>query len=101
MRAGARQIECCVNDIGEGAGNASLEEIVMALKTRRDTYGVTTGINSKELYRTSRLVSDLTGMVNQPNKAIVGGNAFRHQSGIHQDGILKMRETDQIWTRGR
>ncbi|MGA2286375.1 MAG: 2-isopropylmalate synthase [Dehalococcoidia bacterium] len=96
VRAGARQIECCVNGIGERAGNASLEEIVMALKTRRDTYGVTTNINSKELYRTSRLVSDLTGMVIQPNKAIVGGNAFRHQSGIHQDGILKMRETYEI-----
>ncbi len=96
VRAGARQIECCVNGLGERAGNASLEEIVMALKTRRDLYGITTGINSKELYRTSRLVSDLTGIVIQPNKAIVGGNAFRHQSGIHQDGILKMRETYEI-----
>ena len=96
VRAGARQVECCVNGIGERAGNASLEEIVMALKTRRDLYGVTTGVNTKELYRTSRLVSDLTGIVIQPNKAIVGGNAFRHQSGIHQDGILKMRETYEI-----
>jgi 2-isopropylmalate synthase len=96
VRAGVRQVECCVNGIGERAGNASLEEIVMALKTRRDFYGVTTGINTKELYRTSRLVSDLTGMVVQPNKAIVGGNAFRHQSGLHQDGILKMRETYEI-----
>jgi 2-isopropylmalate synthase len=94
--AGARQVECCVNGIGERAGNASLEEIVMALKTRQDLYGVTTGVNTKELYRTSRLVSDLTGMVVQPNKAIVGGNAFRHQSGLHQDGILKMRETYEI-----
>jgi 2-isopropylmalate synthase len=96
VSAGARQVECCVNGIGERAGNASLEEIVMALKTRQDLYGVKTGINSKELYRTSRLVSDLTGIVIQPNKAIVGGNAFRHQSGIHQDGILKMRETYEI-----
>jgi len=94
--AGARQVECCVNGIGERAGNASLEEIVMALKTRQDLYGVTTGVNSKEIYRTSRLISDLTGIVIQPNKAIVGGNAFRHQSGIHQDGILKMRETYEI-----
>ena len=96
VRAGARQVECCVNGIGERAGNASLEEIVMALKTRQDFYGVKTGVNTKELYRTSRLVSDLTGMVVQPNKAIVGGNAFRHQSGLHQDGILKMRETYEI-----
>jgi 2-isopropylmalate synthase len=96
VKAGARQIECCVNGIGERAGNASLEEIVMALKTRQDFYGIKTGVNTKELYRTSRLVSDLTGIVIQPNKAIVGGNAFRHQSGIHQDGILKMRETYEI-----
>jgi 2-isopropylmalate synthase len=96
VHAGARQVECCVNGIGERAGNASLEEIVMALKTRQDLYGVTTGVNSKEIYRTSRLISDLTGIVIQPNKAIVGGNAFRHQSGIHQDGILKMRETYEI-----
>ncbi len=96
VRAGVRQVECCVNGIGERAGNASLEEIVMALKTRGDFYGLTTRINTKEIYRTSRLVSDLTGMVVQPNKAIVGGNAFRHQSGLHQDGILKMRETYEI-----
>ena len=96
VQVGARQVECCVNGIGERAGNSSLEEIVMALKTRQDLYGVKTRINTKELYRTSRLVSDLTGMVIQPNKAIVGGNAFRHQSGLHQDGILKMRETYEI-----
>jgi 2-isopropylmalate synthase len=96
IRVGARQIECCVNGIGERAGNASLEEIAMALKTRKDFFGVTTNIKTKELYRTSRLVSDLTGMSVQPNKAIVGLNAFRHQSGIHQDGILKMRETYEI-----
>ena len=96
IRAGARQVECCVNGIGERAGNASLEEVVMALNTRNDFFGVTTKIKTKELYRTSRLVSDLTGMSIQPNKAIVGGNAFRHQAGIHQDGILKMRETYEI-----
>jgi len=96
VRAGVRQVECCVNGIGERAGNASLEEIVMALKTRQDLYGVGTRINTRELFRTSRLVSDLTGLVVQPNKAIVGGNAFRHQSGLHQDGILKMRETYEI-----
>jgi 2-isopropylmalate synthase len=96
VRAGARQIECCINGIGERAGNASLEEVVMALKTRQDLFDLTTNIKTRELYRTSRLVSDLTGMSIQPNKAIVGGNAFRHQSGIHQDGILKMRETYEI-----
>jgi len=96
VRAGARQVETCVNGIGERAGNAALEEVVMAIRTRRDFFGVETNINTKELYRASRLVSDLTGMSIQPNKAIVGPNAFRHQSGIHQDGILKMRETYEI-----
>ena len=96
VRAGARQVETCINGIGERAGNAALEEVVMAIKTRRDFFGVETGIKTKELYRTSRLVADLTGMGVQPNKAIVGPNAFRHQSGIHQDGILKMRETYEI-----
>jgi 2-isopropylmalate synthase len=96
VKAGARQIETCINGIGERAGNASLEEVVMAIKTRRDYFGVETNIKTQELYRTSRLVSDLTGMSVQPNKAIVGANAFRHQSGIHQDGILKMRETYEI-----
>src|SRR5437867_419425 len=96
VQVGARQIETCVNGIGERAGNASLEEVAMAIKTRRDFFGVDTNINTKELYRTSRLVADLTGMSIQPNKAIVGPNAFRHQSGIHQDGILKMRETYEI-----
>jgi 2-isopropylmalate synthase len=95
-RAGARQIETCINGIGERAGNAALEEVAMTLNTRRDFLGLDTNINTRELYRTSRLVSDLTGMSVQPNKAIVGGNAFRHQSGIHQDGILKMRETYEI-----
>ncbi len=96
VRAGARQVETCMNGIGERAGNAALEEVAMAIKTRRDLFGLTTNIKTRELYRTSRLVSDLTGMPVQPNKAIVGANAFRHQSGIHQDGILKMRETYEI-----
>jgi 2-isopropylmalate synthase len=96
VKAGARQIEVCVNGIGERAGNASLEEVAMAIKTRADFFDMETNINSREIYRTSRLVADLTGMSVQPNKAIVGANAFRHQSGIHQDGILKMRETYEI-----
>ncbi len=96
VRAGARQVECCVNGIGERAGNASLEEVVLAIKTRADFFGLETNINTREIYRTSRLVADLAGMSVQPNKAIVGANAFRHQSGIHQDGILKMRETYEI-----
>jgi 2-isopropylmalate synthase len=96
VRAGARQVEVCVNGIGERAGNASLEEVAMAIRTRSDFFGLETNINTKEIYRTSRLVADLTGMSVQPNKAIVGANAFRHQSGIHQDGILKMRETYEI-----
>ncbi len=96
VQSGARQVETCINGIGERAGNAALEEVVMAIKTRRDLLGVETNIRTPELYRTSRLVSDLTGMSVQPNKAIVGANSFRHQSGIHQDGILKMRETYEI-----
>jgi 2-isopropylmalate synthase len=96
VRAGARQVETCVNGIGERAGNASLEEVAMAIRTRADFFGLETNINPRELYRTSRLVADLSGMSVQPNKAIVGANAFRHQSGIHQDGILKMRETYEI-----
>ena len=93
---GARQIECTINGIGERAGNASLEEIVMAIKTRKDFFNITTGIKTEEIYKTSRLVSDLTGFVVQPNKAIVGANAFRHQSGIHQDGVIKMPITYEI-----
>jgi 2-isopropylmalate synthase len=94
--AGARQVETCINGIGERAGNAALEEVVMGIKTRGDFYKVETNVKTRELYRTSRLVSDLTGMLVQPNKPVVGSNAFRHQSGIHQDGILKMRETYEI-----
>ena len=89
IRAGARQVECTINGIGERAGNASMEEIVMALRTRRDFFKLSTSIDTTQIYRTSRLVSELTGFPVQPNKAIVGANAFRHQSGIHQDGVLK------------
>jgi 2-isopropylmalate synthase len=95
--AGARQVECAVNGIGERAGNASLEEIVMLLRTRRtDIDGLDTAVNTRELARTSRLVSRLTGYAVQPNKAIVGRNAFAHESGIHQDGVLKERTTYEI-----
>jgi len=96
VRKGARQVECTVNGIGERAGNASLEEIVMALKTRQDFFDLTTNIDTTRIYRTSRLVSELTGFFIQPNKAIVGANAFRHQSGIHQDGVLKKAITYEI-----
>ncbi len=93
---GARQIECTLNGIGERAGNAALEEIVMAFHTRQDVYPYTTGIVTRELYRSSRMVSRLSGMPVQPNKAVVGDNAFAHESGIHQDGVLKARETYEI-----
>jgi 2-isopropylmalate synthase len=96
VRNGARQVECTVNGIGERAGNAALEEVVMALYTRREKYGLTTGIRTEEIYRTSKLVSTLTGMPVQFNKAIVGKNAFLHESGIHQDGVLKERTTYEI-----
>jgi 2-isopropylmalate synthase len=96
VAAGARQVECTINGIGERAGNASLEEIVMTLKTRHDFFGLETGIDTTKIYRTSRLVTDLTGFAVQPNKAIVGDNAFRHQSGIHQDGMIKMARTYEI-----
>ncbi len=95
--SGARQVECTINGLGERAGNASLEEIVMAIRTRNDIFeGITTGVKTKELCKTSRLVSKLTGMPVQPNKAIVGANAFAHESGIHQDGVLKERITYEI-----
>jgi len=93
---GAHQLECAVNGIGERAGNAALEELVMALHTRGDFYGADTSIVTKELTRTSQLVSRLTGMTIQPNKAIVGKNAFAHESGIHQDGVLKEPSTYEI-----
>ncbi|MEK7680287.1 MAG: 2-isopropylmalate synthase [Deltaproteobacteria bacterium] len=93
---GARQVECTINGIGERAGNASLEEIVMILKTRKDAIGLDTSINTLQIYPTSRLVSSITGMMVQPNKAIVGDNAFAHESGIHQDGLLKEKTTYEI-----
>ncbi len=93
---GARQVECTVNGIGERAGNASLEEIVMAISTRKDLFNLTTQIDTTQIYKTSRLVSELTGFVVQPNKAIVGANAFRHESGIHQDGVIKKAITYEI-----
>ncbi|NJN66575.1 MAG: 2-isopropylmalate synthase [Chloroflexaceae bacterium] len=96
VRAGARQIECTINGIGERAGNASLEEVVMALHTRRQAYGVSTQIHTRELARSSRLISSFTGVPVPPNKAVVGANAFAHESGIHQDGILKNRMTYEI-----
>ncbi|PKH45338.1 2-isopropylmalate synthase [Dehalococcoides mccartyi] len=96
VKNGARQVECTLNGIGERAGNAALEEVVMALRTRSDFFNFETGINTQEIYRTSRLVSALTGFAIQPNKAVVGENAFRHQSGIHQDGVIKMAKTFEI-----
>ena len=96
LQAGCRQVECAINGIGERAGNASLEEIVMLLHTRESSVGLWTGADTREIARTSRLVSRLTGYSVQPNKAIVGRNAFAHESGIHQDGVLKDRETYEI-----
>ena len=94
---GARQVECTINGLGERAGNAALEEIVMALKTRSDVFkGYRTNINTKEIYPSSRLIANITGIEPQPNKAIVGKNAFAHESGIHQDGMLKNKETYEI-----
>ncbi len=93
---GARQVECTINGIGERAGNASLEEIVMNLKIKEKFFKVKTGIKTKQIYKTSRLVSSLTGIPVQPNKAIVGENAFKHEAGIHQDGVLKFRKTYEI-----
>jgi 2-isopropylmalate synthase len=96
LKAGCRQVECAINGIGERAGNASLEEIVMLLHTRESSLGLWTGVETREIARTSRLVSRLTGYPVQPNKAIVGRNAFAHESGIHQDGVLKDRTTYEI-----
>jgi len=96
LQNGARQIECTINGLGERAGNASMEEIVMAVNTRKDFFELTSGIKTQELYKTSQLVSRLTGIMVQPNKAIVGANAFSHESGIHQDGVLKRRTTYEI-----
>lgn len=96
VQGGARQVECTINGLGERAGNAALEEIVMAVKTRHDVFGVHTGIDAAQIVPTSKLVSTITGYPVQPNKAIVGANAFSHESGIHQDGVLKHRETYEI-----
>jgi 2-isopropylmalate synthase len=96
VQAGARQVECAINGIGERAGNASLEEIVMLLKVRGEAHGFDTQVDTREIAKTSRLVSRLTGYAVQPNKAIVGRNAFAHESGIHQDGVLKERTTYEI-----
>ena len=108
VRNGARQVECTINGLGERAGNAALEEIVMAVRTRRDVFACDTGIDTTQIVNCSRLVSNITGFPVQPNKAIVGANAFAHESGIHQDGVLKSRETYEImraedvgWTHNR
>ena len=93
---GARQIECTINGLGERAGNCSLEEVVMALKTRKDYFGLEVGIDTTQIVSASRMVSQTTGFVVQPNKAVVGANAFAHASGIHQDGVLKARDTYEI-----
>ena len=98
VQAGARQVECTINGLGERAGNAALEEIVMALRTRADAMPYTTGITTENIMKTSRLVSAITGFPVQPNKAIVGANAFAHESGIHQDGMLKHAGTYEIMT---
>src|SRR5690625_1879376 len=108
VQAGARQVECTINGLGERAGNASLEEIVMAVRTRQDYFDCDTNIDAREIVPASRLVSNITGFAVQPNKAIVGANAFAPESGIHQDGVLKSRERyeftraeDDGWTTTR
>ncbi len=98
VRSGARQVECTINGIGERAGNAALEEIVMALATRQDFFGYSSGIKTEYIYQTSRLLTKITGLPIQPNKAIVGANAFAHESGIHQDGLIKEKSTYEIMT---
>jgi 2-isopropylmalate synthase len=108
MIGGARQVECTINGLGERAGNCSLEEVVMAVRTRRDYFGLEVGIDPSQIVPASRLVAQTTGFVVQPNKAVVGANAFAHASGIHQDGVLKARDTYEImraedvgWTTNR
>ncbi len=98
VQSGVRQVECTINGIGERAGNTSLEEVVMAIRTRKDLFPFYTRVIPKHIFATSRLVSKITGMVVQPNKAVVGSNAFAHESGIHQDGVLKEKETYEIMT---
>jgi 2-isopropylmalate synthase len=108
VQNGVRQVECTINGLGERAGNTSLEEIVMAVKTRRDVFGLDVGIDTTQIVPSSKLVSNITGFPVQPNKAVVGANAFAHASGIHQDGVLKARQTYEImsaedvgWTTNR
>jgi 2-isopropylmalate synthase len=96
IRAGVRQIECTINGIGERAGNASLEEVVVALAVRKNSFGVSTGVHLEHLYPTSRMLTEITGAVVAPNKAVVGANAFAHEAGIHQDGIIKDPKTYEI-----
>jgi 2-isopropylmalate synthase len=96
VRAGVRQIECTINGIGERAGNAALEEVVVALAVRKESFGVATGIRLEELFPTSRMLSEITGAAVAPNKAVVGANAFAHEAGIHQDGIIKNPLTYEI-----
>jgi 2-isopropylmalate synthase len=96
VRAGARQVECTINGFGERAGNASLEEIVVALRVRQACFGVCTNVRLPEIYATSRLLSEITGVAVPPNKAVVGANAFAHEAGIHQDGIIKNPLTYEI-----
>jgi len=98
LRNGARQVECTVNGIGERAGNAAMEEVVMAIATRKNLFGLYTGIRTENIYQTSRLLTQITGVRVQPNKAIVGANAFAHESGIHQDGLIKEKLTYEIMT---
>ncbi|MFQ5769388.1 MAG: 2-isopropylmalate synthase, partial [bacterium] len=95
---GARQVECTINGVGERAGNASLEEIVMTLKTRQSSFEIDTRVKTPEIYPTSQLLAEITGISVQPNKAIVGQNAFAHEAGIHQDGVLKNPMTYEIMT---
>jgi 2-isopropylmalate synthase len=98
VKNGARQVECTINGIGERAGNSAMEEVVMAIKTRKDLFGLTTGIKSEYIHQSSRLLTQITGIPVQPNKAIVGANAFAHESGIHQDGLIKEKITYEIMT---
>ena len=98
IEAGARQVECTINGIGERAGNASLEELVMALSVRRDVMPYTTGVRTEQLYPSSQLLTEITAVAVQPNKAIVGRNAFAHEAGIHQDGVIKNPLTYEIMT---
>ncbi len=100
VRAGVRQIECTINGIGERAGNAALEEIAVALAVRKESFGVTTNIKLDELFRSSRMLTEITGAAVAPNKAVVGANAFAHEAGIHQDGIIKNPLTYEIISPG-